>query len=94
MRNLLISLAFLVALGWSSPAQSHIGCGPKEDILRLLEKYEETTVYTAIDHHENLVIVTASQSGTWTILIRGVEDITTLCIVMYGKDFNPSGDRT
>ena len=85
------TLALAASLAFPAVAQSP--CAPYSEVLSHLEsKYQEHPVSFGVTATGNMLVVTASKKGTWTILI--VQTNGTACLVLTGDDWSEKGERS
>ena len=85
LRTLLIS-ALLFGLSTQALAQT---CAPAEQLLATLAgRYQERVVFLGQNTAGNPVIVTLSDTGTWTLLVvrYSVTTEATACIISSGRN--------
>ncbi|MEO0343039.1 MAG: hypothetical protein AAF198_06335 [Pseudomonadota bacterium] len=77
-----VTSLFLGAMGYAQD----LHCGDRTQlILKLMQDYREVPIVEMVDRMGNLVEVTASESGSWTLLIHAPDG--RVCVLQTGTGF-------
>lgn len=80
------TLAAILLLAFSAPAQAQSVCGPRAEIIKVLgNKYQEMPKAFGIAGQRNLAELFVSKSGSWTMLMTKPEGVT--CILATGQSW-------
>jgi hypothetical protein len=85
-----VAITLLILLFWPAPASAQSGfCDTHKNIVGLLEgKYKEHVVIEGMTKTGLVLIVYASEGGTWSVIMANPVGLT--CMIAVGVGFKPT----
>lgn len=85
-----LAIGILVTFSSTPTALAQTQCGTRAAFERaLLQKYQESPVFSGVTHNGGLIVVLATESGsTWSILVASADGMA--CLVASGENWRPS----
>lgn len=85
-----LAVTLLILLFWPAPAHAQAGfCAPHAELVAMLEKkYQEHVVTEGVTKTGLVLIVYASNSGTWSVIMANPVGLT--CMIAAGVGYKPS----
>ena len=89
--KLFLTLALITTISWTAEAASP--CAVRDQMLaQFAEKYSESPVALGLDADGRLVVVLASDRGTWSIMLTAPDGQS--CIVATGENWRAIGSES